>query len=176
MRNIICLLAVATCLAACHPRKQMTATPVVVHNSDSIKTEYIETVRIDTVTVEVVLPTESVMNTARDSVSHIETSLAVSDAWINADGTLSHFLQNKDNALTVDVLVPNKTTVSNNVSASIKEVPVPYPVTEYVQRDFTKWEKFKLGIFWYLIGISVLSVGYNFRKKIFMCLGRIFSM
>lgn len=165
---IIAVNLAAIMFSGCHSSKQMLpSTPVIVNNTDSVRIEYIETVRIDTVTVEVPVPMESAKQVVPDSTSHLETSLAESDAWINADGTLGHSINNKEQKLKADVPVPVKDTQTNNTSASVREIPVPYPEPVYIERELTKWEAFRMGAFWYLVGLSVISIAIVFRKPLF---------
>lgn len=152
---------------SCRTSKKVTpSSPVIVTNTDSVRTEYVETVRIDTVTVEIPLPVESSKQVVQDSTSHLETSLAFSDAWLNPDGTLGHSINNKEQKFKADVPVPVKDTQINNTSASVREVPVPYPEPVYVERDFTRWESFRLGAFWYLVVLSGVSLIFAFRKQL----------
>lgn len=165
--RLILLILIVVIVSACHSSKQMLpSTSVIVTNTDSVRTEYIETVRIDTVTVEVLIPMESAMQIVRDSTSHLETNYAESDAWINSDGTLGHRIQNKEKAVPVDVLVPNKTTKTNNDSKSLKEIPVPYPDPVYIEKELSWWDEFRLGAFWYLI-TAIAGCGiWIFRKQL----------
>lgn len=170
MKRICLIISLVALLlmSACRSSKQMLpSTPVIVTNTDSVKIEYIETVRIDTVTVEIPVPMESAKQVVPDSTSHLETSLAESDAWLNPDGTLGHSIKNKQQNLKADVPVPAKDTQTNSTSASVREIPVPYPEPVYIERDFTKWESFRMGAFWYLIGLSVISIAIVFRKPLF---------
>lgn len=169
MKRICLIISLVALLlmSACRSSKQMLpSTPVIVTNTDSVRIEYIETVRIDTVTVEVPVPMESAKQVVPDSASHLETSLAESDAWINADGTLGHSINNKEQKLKADVPVPVKDTKTNNTEAKVREVPVPYPEPVYIERDFTKWESFRLDAFWYLVGLVLISLGWILRKPL----------
>lgn len=170
MKRICLIISLVALLlmSACRSSKQMLpSTPVIVTNTDSVRIEYIETVRIDTVTVEVPVPMESAKQVVPDSTSHLETSLAESDAWLNPDGTLGHSIKNKGQSIKVDVPVPVKDTKTNNTSASVREIPVPYPEPVYIEREFTKWESFRMGAFWYLVVLSVISIAIVFRKPLF---------
>lgn len=161
------LLLLALMMSACHTsKKAISSTPVIVSNTDSVRTEYIETVRIDTVKVEVPVPAESVSQVVRDSVSHVETSLAESDAWINEDGSLGHRMKNKLQNLKAEVPVPMKETKTNNTASSVKEIPVPYPEPVYIERNPTLWESIRLEAFRYLVVMAVLALVWIFRKPI----------
>lgn len=169
MRNLVIIVVslAAIMLTGCHSSKQvLPSTPVIVNNTDSVRTEYIETVRIDTVLVEVPVPMESAKQVVPDSTSHLETSLAESDAWINPDGSLGHSIKNKEQNLKAEVLVPVKDIQTNNTEASVREVPAPYPEPVYIERDFTKWELFRLRAFWYLVVTVLISLGWILRKPL----------
>lgn len=154
----------AIMLSACRTTKVLSPPPVILNNTDSLRVEYIERVRIDTVRVEIPMPKESDRQTVRDSTSHLETSLATSDAWINPDGSLGHLLYNKEGVFSADVLVPSTERQQTSASASVREVPVPYPEPVYIERDFTKWESFRLKAFWYLVVGLGISGFWIFRK------------
>ena len=166
MKTITIILVLLTLImGACSSSNKVTH-PTVISNTDSIITEYIETVKIDTVVVEVPVPAESVSQVVKDTVSHVETSLAESDAWINDDGTLGHSIKNKPKKLKAEVPVPVKETQTNNTASSIKEIPVPYPEPVYVEKNFTLWQNIKLEAFWYLVGMVLLALGWIFRNPI----------
>lgn len=160
--KILTVILLFVLLASCRTQAPLTADTVQLTNSDSIRTEYIERVVVDTVTVQVHIPRESSTEVVGDSTSHLETNIAESDAWINPDGTLGHSLKNKAQPIAVDVLVPHKSTEKNTTAASIKEVPVPVQV--YIERNFTPWELFRLKAFWYLVGCLGLLTVLRFRK------------
>lgn len=141
-------------------------TPVVINHIDSIRTERIETVRIDTVTVEVVVPAESVSQIVRADSSHVETSLAVSDAWINEDGSLGHTISNKPQKLKGEALVPVKDTQTNKEAEKIRDVPLAYPEPVYVEKKLTLWQEIRLKSFWYLIGIILILIFWVIRKPL----------
>lgn len=165
--HIVCVLFLVLTSACRSSKPMIPTTPVIVTNTDSVRTEYIETVRIDTVTVEIPVPIESTKQIVQDSTSHVETSLAESDAWLNPDGTLGHSIKNKKQKIKADVPLQAKDTRTNNTSASVREIPVPYPEPVYVERDFTKWESFRIGAFWYLVVLSGGSLIFAFRKSLF---------
>lgn len=63
---IISMLALLL-LSACRTAKPEPSPPVIVTNSDSVRIEYIERVRIDTVTVEIPVPAESSRQVVKDT-------------------------------------------------------------------------------------------------------------
>ena len=173
--SLITLLAVIL-LSGCRSTKTTDpSSPVILANSDSIRIEYVETVRIDTVTVEIPVPAESSRQVVKDSTSHLETSLAFSDAWINADGSLGHSIKNKDSPIKADVPVPVKDTQTNKSIGSIKEVPVPYPIEKkiYIETPLSAWQKFRMHSFWFLAVVLAASLVYIFRKPLLRLMCRL---
>lgn len=157
-------------LVGCRSHKDVIpADPVVLNNSHNTTTRIVEKVYLDTVRVEVPVPRERTeVRGVRDTLSIVETSLAVSYAWVHWDGTLSHLIENKDDvALTADVPVENKES-SIVVGDTIRdEVPVYVPQPYPVERELSWWQRFRLGAFWWLFGTSCLTLCIIFRKKIF---------
>ena len=134
--------------------------PVIINHVDSVRTECIETVRIDTVTVEVAVPMEAVSQVVRADSSHVETSLAVSDAWICEDGSLGHTISNKPQKLKAEVPVSVKDTQTNREAEKIREVPV------YVEKKLTLWQEVRIKSFWYLMGIILILIFWVIRKPL----------
>ena len=170
MKRILLITLLAVLLGGCRTTKQLLPSvpmaPVILNNSDSVKTEYIETVRIDTVTVEVPVPMESVSQVVRADSSHVETSLAVSDAWICEDGSLGHTISNKPQKLKGEALVPVKDTQTNKEAEKIREVPVAYPEPVYVEKKLTLWQVVRIKSFWYLMGIILILIFWVIRKPL----------
>lgn len=170
------MMLVLLVLAGCRTTKPPTTPPVIVYNTDSVRTEYIERIVTDTVFINVPIPQESVKQVVKDSASHLETSVAMSDAWLNPDGTLGHTLNNKKVSLPAEIPVQHKEINNNNTSASVREKPVPYPEYVEVERDFTAWERFRLNAFWYLVGGLAISLIWIFRKSLFSAVLRLFRL
>lgn len=170
---ILPLLAVSMLFSCRTSKDAASSPPIVITNSDSIRIEYIETLRIDTVTVEIPLPAESSSQIVRDSTSHLETSLALSDAWINPDGTLGHSIRNKPESLKSDIPVAVKDSHSNNSAIKTKEIPVPYPVEKKVEKELSAWQKFRLNSFWVLLTTLLASLIYIFRKPLLRLMCRL---
>ncbi len=131
--------------AGCCPCRHLTTT-----TRDSVRVEtVIRTERVpDTVFVEV--PVESVRQTVRDTTSHLETTFAVSDARILADGSLFHSLEN----------IPQKRPVPTE-----KEIEY-HETNEYhghedaeiveVARPLTWWQQTQIRGFWMLLLILLV--------------------
>lgn len=153
-------------LTSCRTGRDVYSPPVVINNTDSVRTETITITKLDTVTVYVEIPAQSAERQTFSGNSHLETDLAESDAWINDDGSLSHNIKNKPQSLPADVTVPNTIRETNTESVGLKEVPVYVPTPVEVERSFTWWESFRLKAFWYLLCISLAGVGWIIRKPL----------
>lgn len=167
MKQLSLILIPLLVLMSCRTTKQTIPTaPVILTEHDEKTVEREVITEIDTVTVFIEIPMQSACRETPDSTSHLETDFATSDAWVNPDGTLGHTLENKPQSKPVDVPVP-KTTVNNNqTEAKIKEVPVPVPQPYPVEKDLSRWESFKIDMFWWLIGAIAALLAINFRKPI----------
>lgn len=168
---ILCLAV--CCLSSCRGKQQaVLPAPVIIERHDSVRTEYVERVRIDTVTVTLTVPNESAMQLVRDTTSQLETAFAISRAWITPDGYLGHLIRNKERPIETDVFLPvtEKETKQGKIEYVEKPVPVPYEVR--VEREFSQWEKFRLGAFWWLMALAIAESAWIFRKHIAKLLRR----
>lgn len=129
----VCLLA--TSCGVCRRPQAETATrdSVVVIKKDSL------VLRDSVVFVELPKESQSV-ETFRDS-SHLETSLAFSDAVVR-DGILKHTLENKLKRYEVPIQVPERYIISE-ASASYKQVI--REVVE-VEKELTWWQRFRMSV------------------------------
>lgn len=169
MNKVILISAFALMMSGCHSSKQavpeIPPAPIALNNSDSVRVETIIKTEYVPVRVEVPVPQQSVSNIVFETdTSHIETDVAVSDAWITPEGTLFHNLINKDVKLSGEAYVPQTTTENNNEAVRTKEIPVPQPYPVYVEKSLSKSEQFKLSAFWYLVGAALVAGAYIFRK------------
>lgn len=169
MKRLLFFLIPLLVLTSCHTNKQAVPNtppaPVVLNNSDSVRVETVIKTEYVPVMVDVPVPQQSVSNIVFETdTSHIETDVAVSDAWITPEGTLFHNLVNKDVKLSGEAYVPQTTTENNNEAVRTKEIPVPQPYPVYVEKSLSKSEQFKLSAFWYLVGAALIAGAYIFRK------------
>ncbi|MGN0238278.1 MAG: hypothetical protein ACI4AK_09395 [Lepagella sp.] len=144
-----------------------------MHHSDSVRTEYIERVRIDTVLVKIPLPVESSRQIVQDSTSHLETTLALSDAWINRDGSLGHSIKNKDSPIEVSVPIQSKDTQISKENKQIVEIPMPYSVEVYKDKPLSTWQKIQINGFWVLLACLFVALIYIFRKPLLRLMCRL---
>ena len=103
-------------------------------------------------TIYVPLPNEEKeKSTFRDS-SHLETSVAVSDAWVDSDNKLNHTLRNKKTNLTAkrDTVFVIEYVDKYNTEVVIEEVKVDVP---YIPN----WV-------WWVVGYALISVVWTIAK------------
>ena len=152
MKELLLILIPFVALISCRSHQPTIVPPERIVTQIKRVTE----VRWDTAYIEV--PAQSAEITTPDSVSHLETDFATSDARINPDGTLFHNLLNKPQER--PAVVP--TTVQRVDSIVEREVPV----VVYRDKPYNKWEQFKIEAFWWLLGAIAAFLAINFRKPI----------
>ena len=177
MKKFLISLIPLLVLTACHTNKQVQTlppAPIVLNNSDSVRVETVIKTEYVPVMVDVPVPQQSVSNIVFETdTSHIETDVAVSDAWITPDGSLFHNLINKDVKLSGDAYVPQTTATHNKEIIKDKEIAVPKPYPVYVEKSLSKWEQFRLSAFWYLVGAALLAGVYLLRKPLLILFRKI---
>lgn len=113
---------------------------------DSVSVVVVESIVYRDTTIYVEVPVEVIKEIKEilpdTDTSHLETSIAVSEAWVNA-GKLNHTLSHKPNAsIQQTIPVPEKHTQKDSVVISIKEVVKEVPVE--VEKDLNKWQTFRM--------------------------------
>lgn len=121
-----------------------------------VRTERIET--IDTVFVEI--PRQSEKVAVRDSSSHLENDVAVSDASVDSLGFLHHSLKTKPRGR---LPVPSKNTKERRDSIVYRDKYVYIEKPVYVEAELNAWQKFRLKSWWWLVGLLALVLA----KKIY---------
>lgn len=109
-------------------------------------------------TIYIPLPTEEKeVKTTADS-SHLETSLAKSDAWIDSTGHLNHTLKNKEVVYKYiyDTVVVTNTVTEYKEKPVIVEVEIPKPY-------YPKWSVILMVIAGVSIGYWIFKI-YRFLK------------
>lgn len=136
------LIAWALCGCRCQqpaPRYSLDVPPIETHTTREIHTTWIDTLHVR-------LPEQRVERHTADSISHLETDAAISDAAILPDGSLFHSLEQK----------PTPIPVAVPLSADTIEVeidrPVPYPVPAELTRSERFYLRFGRGAWWALVG------------------------
>lgn len=138
------------------------AAPRVIEQTqrDSLYVEYRERIVHDTVMYEP--PQESTYIQTKDTTSHLETSLAESDASI-VDGVLYHSLRNKPQKIPVPVVVTVHDATISQSSVLTKIVEVPAKLTK-AQERWIRIGKWATGILSLLAAAAVTGIVVKFAK------------
>lgn len=149
MRKLLCillpaLLGLSGCgVLRCPKPELQVRDSLVLHIKDSLAIRYIP--------VEVPVPVEVMREIIPSSdSSHLETSVARSDAFIDSEGHLHHTLENKaGSSLHVDVPVEEHFhSEQQQASHAEKET-----VIKEVEKPLSRWQKF-----WQVSGIVLWSL------------------
>ena len=138
------------------------AAPRVIEQTqrDSLYVEYRERIVHDTVMYEP--PQESTYIQTKDTTSHLETSLAESDASI-VDGVLHHSLRNKPQKIPVPVVVTVHDATISQSSVLTKIVEVPAKLTK-AQERWIRLGKWATGILSLLAAAAIAGIVIKFAK------------
>lgn len=98
------------------------------------------------------LPAERTEQTVRQDSSHLETSAAISDAWINPDGSLTHSLENKPTELAIPVQRPIE--YRDSIVYRDRATNAEYVVE--AKRELTWWQRLQIRGFWGLLVILMI--------------------
>lgn len=159
--KIFTVCALSLLLTACGTQRKA----ITQQSQDTrVETRYERIFVHDTAYIEIPLQTEE--KTVRDSASHLENEYAVSDARINADGSLFHSLQTKAQRKAV----PTERQIERKDSIVYvdKKVEVPVPV----EKELSKWQSFKIDCFGWLVAVLLASLAYIFRTPIMKMIRR----
>ena len=143
-RNNILLLALCGLISAC-------ATPKVVqdYQRDSVAVEVRDSLILRDSVIFVEVPKESDKAVLPDAdTSRLETSLALSEAWVN-EGRLYHTLRNRHEALIpIEVKLPKYLHSEREYLIREKQVTVE------VEKELSRWQSFIQSL-----GYAVLIAG-----------------
>ena len=156
-RSYIYAMLLLIC-TSCASQKVVTNTDV---QKDSVSVVVVESIVYRDTTIYVEVPVEVIKEILPDTdTSHLETSIAVSEAWVNA-GKLNHTLSHKPNASIQQIIpVPEKHTQKDSVVISIKEVVKEVPVE--VEKELNKWQTFRM-----MLGtLTLIAIGVWLLLKI----------
>lgn len=145
-------IAVLLFLVGCCANKQLASD-----THDDVRTEVRERIVYRDTVIYVEVPHESQSQTVRDTTSHLETSVAVSDARINSDGSLTHSLENKPIFFGINFKMPelrrDSIVYRNFYRTNTIEVP----------RPLSWWQQTQIKGFYAMLTILLIVV---FRKKL----------
>lgn len=153
-RNAILLLICAIILASC----AILRPPVEVNIRDSTVVHYVDSsivsVKDSVVMVPVPMESSSAVLPA-DFRSHVETSIAESDAWVE-DGHLHHNINNKHHEK-LPAVVSITTTATVQRASSDHAQLAQHTVIREVERKLNWWQRFRLGAFFWLLALAVVG-------------------
>lgn len=104
-----------------------------IPTTDSIRIKVRERVIIVHDTTYGSIPEQPTNQIVRDSISHLETDIAVSEARIMPDGSLSHSIKNKDQ--NIPLVTDKEIHYRDSIVERKKKVPVPVPV----EKELSWW-------------------------------------
>ena len=152
MRRFI-LFIVMFLMMGCSICHRVQYVPVETKTDSVIVEKIVE--RVDSVYFPV--PSESSEAVKEDS-SHLETSVAISDAKIDSNGVLHHTLKNKDVNLKKEIIYKDK-IIEKKVEVE-KEVPVEVEVPVKYVPDYYKWINI---LFWCMAGAGIIFVIFKLK-------------
>ena len=173
MEKIIALLFAIGIVSSCCLCKNLPThdevnvrDSVAVHIKDSIR--IIDKVITRDSVVLVPLPVESSQAVLpAEQSSHLETSLAESDAIVDSQGLLHHSIRNKDGALEAHVPVTEHQHYEEHYqqidSTAMHSDSETQTVTVYKDKPLTWWQEFRLKAFWVLVASLAIIVFAVFK-------------
>lgn len=153
MRRFI-LFLVMFLMMGCSICHRVQYVPVETKIDSVIVEKIVE--RVDSVYFPV--PSES-SEVVREDSSHLETSVAISDAKIDSTGRLYHTLKNKDVNLKKEIVYKDK-IIEKKVEVE-KEVPVEVEVPVKYVPDYYKWINI---LFWCMAGTGIIFVIFKMKN------------
>ena len=140
----IFLITVILAFYGCSTPKYLPSSNIKIVSKDSLV--------VNTKLVSVAIPLES-HSIITKSKSHLETSVATSDAEIDSLGMLHHTLTNKKDSIKTKIQYIDR--ISYRDSIETKEVPVEVPVPI---RYIPKFYKFTFALFWIFVLFIVVKL------------------
>lgn len=151
------LVSLASCSLMLLMASCRSGSMSIMQTSDVKKAviSYKEFTTIDTMTLPI--PRESISVCSTDSISHLETSVAVSIARLKADGTIHHELHNKVQNCTI--YVPSKTIIQDTIK--LHEVSTSEVSKE--KQVGTRCSLMRLSL--YTLLVAMVSIGIWFMLR-----------
>ena len=140
----IVILAFYGLISGCSSPRYIPASNIKIIAKDSLY--------VHTELVSVAIPNESHSIIAKKK-SHLETSVAESDASIDSLGMLHHTLTNKKDSIKTKIQYIDKIVYRDSIET--KEVPVEVPVPV---RYIPKFYKFTFALFWIFVLFIVIKL------------------
>ena len=130
------------------------SSPRYIPSSSNIRIIAKDSLIVQTKLISVALPLESHTIVTPTKKSHLETSVAESDASIDSLGLLHHTLVNKKDSIKTKIQYVDR--ISYRDSIEIKEVPVPVEVKVPYVPKFYKFTFAFFGIFVLFVIVKLL--------------------
>ena len=160
LSGLVSFVLLSVLVTSCGSSRHAVSS-IETHDSTKVevRTELIET--IDTVYVE--LPKQSEKVAVKDTSSHLENDLAVSDASIDALGYLHHSLKTKPRGR---LPVPSKNTKERRDSIVYRDKYVYIEKPVYVEAELNAWQRFRLRGFWVLAAVIGGYLVWRNRRRL----------
>ena len=161
MKKFIFLTVSLILLCSCGICKHCPKT----EQKDSVRVEYRDSLIYRDSVIYVALPLEeSFAHLLLSDPSHLETSLAESDAWVDSTG-LHHNIRNKRKewGVTVPVITHVITDKAREKSAQI------ITNTVKVEKPLSWWQRLRIGAFWWLLGLLLITNFKTIAKFVLKC-------
>ena len=129
------------------------SSPRYIPSSSNIRIIAKDSMVVHTELVGVAIPLEKHSIVTPTKKSHLETSVATSDAEIDSLGLLHHTLTNKKDSIKTKIQYVDK--ISYRDSIEVKEVPVEVPVPV---RYIPKFHQFTFILFWIFVLFIVIKL------------------
>ena len=141
----IVILAFYGFLTGCSAPRLLPASNIRIITKDSLF--------VQTKLISVAIPLESHTIVTPTKKSHLETSVATSDAEIDSLGMLHHTLTNKKDSIKTKIQYVDKIVYRDSVE--VREVPVEKPVPV---RYIPKFHQFTFVLFWVFVLFVVIRL------------------
>lgn len=144
------LIIVILAFYGCSTPKYLSSSNIKIVSKDSLV--------IHTELVSVPIPIENHSIVTPIKKSHLETSVATSDAEIDSLGLLHHTLVNKKDSISTKIQYVDKIVYRDSIET--KEVPVEVPVPV---RYIPKFHQFTFILFWMFVLFAIVKIIRKFR-------------
>ena len=176
----ICVIVILLFLFSCCPCRKITTGENNNHDvKDSVRTEYkyIKETSYVHDTTYIPIPAQVSTNHTQGEPSHLENDFCTSDARIEPDGSLYHDLRTKKGSIPVEYDKPVTTiTESEKEEHTTTDVTDNHQtVTEYIERDYTWWDKTRFYASYILFGWLLINYRKFFKKLIISICKKIVS-
>lgn len=148
-------MAIATLMLGC-----ATIRPVPVETNTNVQTTIKDSLVIHRDTITYQVPIESSQAFQVQS-SHLETTVAISDAVVDSTGLLNHTLVNKPIKLEKEIVYVDKVVTEYRDSVVTKEIPVE---VEVIRKVVPKWCWWLLVFDVVLLLVFVVKIYLKFKK------------